>query len=158
MLIKLSSEWNVLPPSLFITAARRVSDEPEFMGGFADIFRGYVGSMPVALKRMRVHAVSARQRNGIHAVRTLLGCSAPLRLCILQALCREALPWRQLKHPNILPFLGIDSETSSPWLCLVAPWVRHGNLNSYIQAHDPPLQEVHRLVSVRGVKGNEYSV
>jgi serine/threonine protein kinase len=49
-------------------------------------------------------------------------------------LCKEALLWRQLSHPHILPFLGIDTETfaSRNALCLVSPWMQNGTLKQYI--------------------------
>jgi hypothetical protein len=49
-------------------------------------------------------------------------------------ICREALLWRQLDHPHILPFLGVDAETfaSRNALCLVSPWMERGTLKQYI--------------------------
>ncbi|EIN06484.1 kinase-like protein, partial [Punctularia strigosozonata HHB-11173 SS5] len=52
-----------------------------------------------------------------------------------QNLCREALPWRQLNHPNVLPFLGIERDTQPPWLCLVSPWIDFGNILRYLEVH-----------------------
>jgi hypothetical protein len=49
--------------------------------------------------------------------------------------------WRQLKHPNILPFIGIDVETfrSVEALCVVSPWMHRGTVIQYIKtdAYDP---------------------
>jgi hypothetical protein len=49
-------------------------------------------------------------------------------------ICREALLWRQLNHPHILPFLGVDAETFAPRnaLCLISPWMERGTLKQYI--------------------------
>jgi serine/threonine protein kinase len=51
-------------------------------------------------------------------------------------LCEEALLWRQLDHPYILPFLGIDAETfaSRDALSLVSPWMELGTLKKYISS------------------------
>ncbi|KAJ7728439.1 kinase-like domain-containing protein, partial [Mycena maculata] len=38
-------------------------------------------------------------------------------------LFREATMWQNLRHPYILPFIGIDSETLHPHLCMVSPWM-----------------------------------
>jgi serine/threonine protein kinase len=48
--------------------------------------------------------------------------------------CREALLWQELKHPFILPFLGVDAETfaSRNAICLVSPWMERGTLRQYI--------------------------
>jgi hypothetical protein len=66
-----------------------------------------------------------------------------------QVVCREALLWRQLSHPYILPFLGVDAETfaSRNALCLVSPWMERGTLKQYItsDSYNPPVDR-HRLV------------
>jgi serine/threonine protein kinase len=63
-------------------------------------------------------------------------------------LCREALVWRQLRHPNVLPFIGLDARTFpyNNLPALLSPWMEHGTLREYIQrpAYDakkeiPPL-------------------
>lgn len=43
--------------------------------------------------------------------------------------------WRQLRHPNILPLFGIDEFTFRPRLAMVSPWLRNGNVLSYLQKH-----------------------
>lgn len=50
-----------------------------------------------------------------------------------KALCREALLWRQLDHPSILPFLGIAKiEYPRAAVCMISPWMK-GNLAMRIQ-------------------------
>jgi hypothetical protein len=50
--------------------------------------------------------------------------------------CKEALLWRQLDHPYILPFIGVDAETfaSRGMLCLVSPWMEQGTIKQYIMS------------------------
>jgi len=45
---------------------------------------------------------------------------------------RELSAWRQLSHPNILPFMGTSqtNETLSP--ILVSPWQANGNIRQYL--------------------------
>ena len=43
----------------------------------------------------------------------------------------EAVLWKQLKHPNVLPFLGVFLDTSER-PCLVSPWMENGNLTRYV--------------------------
>ncbi|KIK63716.1 hypothetical protein GYMLUDRAFT_221981 [Collybiopsis luxurians FD-317 M1] len=45
----------------------------------------------------------------------------------------EALVWRQLKHPNILPLLGVNSELFSPSFCLVSPWMANKDIITYLR-------------------------
>jgi hypothetical protein len=43
--------------------------------------------------------------------------------------------WRQLKHPNILPFLGICADLFAPRLAIVSPYMNNGNLRMYQRNH-----------------------
>ncbi|KAJ7714230.1 kinase-like domain-containing protein [Mycena olivaceomarginata] len=45
---------------------------------------------------------------------------------------REALIWRQLSHPNLLPFFGIYYLEKSR-LCLVSPWMENGDIARYLK-------------------------
>jgi serine/threonine protein kinase len=67
-------------------------------------------------------------------------------------LCREALVWRQLCHPNVLPFFGLSTnafpEDTLP--ALLSPWMEYGSLKEYILRADyKPEQEIPRLVRIR---------
>jgi len=52
---------------------------------------------------------------------------------IFQQFCREALLWQRLKHPFLLPFLGIDSQSFPSFLCMVSPWMRHGTISKHLE-------------------------
>ncbi|KAK0485349.1 kinase-like domain-containing protein, partial [Armillaria luteobubalina] len=43
--------------------------------------------------------------------------------------------WRQLHHPNVLPFLGVNKTLFAPRYCLISPWMDNGNIMSYLQVH-----------------------
>ncbi|KAF9259831.1 hypothetical protein L218DRAFT_873744, partial [Marasmius fiardii PR-910] len=48
---------------------------------------------------------------------------------------REAVVWRQLKHPNILPLMGIHYLSGvRDQFCLVSPWMERGNLVQFLTA------------------------
>jgi hypothetical protein len=51
---------------------------------------------------------------------------------------KEALFWRQLRHPRILPFLGIDANSfaSIETLCMVSPWISRGTILEYVRSQD----------------------
>ena len=59
-----------------------------------------------------------------------------------QAFCKEAVIWKYLKHPNVLPLLGVT--TTPPQL--ISKWVSGGNLPGYVQQH--PDADQLRLVGV----------
>ena len=48
----------------------------------------------------------------------------------LQAFYQEAVMWKRLKHPNVVPLLGI---TIFPQLQLVSEWMTGGDLPGYIR-------------------------
>lgn len=52
---------------------------------------------------------------------------------LLKALSKEVLLWRQLNHPNILPFLGVNTELFAPSFCIVSPWMSNGDIMTHAQ-------------------------
>ncbi|KAJ7021268.1 hypothetical protein C8F04DRAFT_922954, partial [Mycena alexandri] len=50
---------------------------------------------------------------------------------LLQEFSREALIWRQLSHPNLLPFFGLYYLDRR--LCLISPWMQNGNILAYLR-------------------------
>ncbi|KAJ7224795.1 kinase-like domain-containing protein [Mycena rebaudengoi] len=117
MILKLSEACDKLPSSLFITGVSGRDHDATFGGGFGDIFQASYGGKTVALKRMRT----------FHR-------GPELRRIRLQ-FCREALIWQDLKHPYILPMLGIDRESFPSSLCMVSPWMENGTVLNYLEEH-----------------------
>jgi serine/threonine protein kinase len=75
-------------------------------------------------------------------------CISP-NVHMAQSLAHEALVWRQLQHPSILPFLGIDSATfaETGYLCLVSPWMERGTLKGYMNNGEyEPERDLLRIV------------
>ncbi|TDL21786.1 kinase-like protein [Rickenella mellea] len=55
---------------------------------------------------------------------------------VTQEFAHEAVIWRQLKHPNILPFYGVfKGDELFDRLCLVSPWMDAGNVIDYLNVH-----------------------
>ncbi|KAF9062910.1 kinase-like domain-containing protein, partial [Rhodocollybia butyracea] len=48
---------------------------------------------------------------------------------------QEALIWSQLDHPNVLPFLGVNTVLFPQSYCLVSPWCSNGSVMAYLIAH-----------------------
>ena len=61
----------------------------------------------------------------------------------LQRFCREGVAWKHLRHPNILPLLGVT--VSRHKFAMVSEWMENGNINQFIEM-DP---HANRLVFVR---------
>ncbi|KAJ6476149.1 kinase-like domain-containing protein [Mycena sanguinolenta] len=115
---KMSEACDSLPSSLFITGVSERDENATFGGGYGDIYCASYGGKRVALKRLR------------HFLR-----GSDLRRLRLK-FCREALVWRDLHHPYILPFLGIDKDSfPEPYFCMVSPWMEHGTVIKYLERH-----------------------
>ncbi|KAF9528662.1 kinase-like domain-containing protein [Crepidotus variabilis] len=54
---------------------------------------------------------------------------------IYQEFCRETSIWRQLRHPNVLPLIGVSMEIFPRRYCFVIPWMNNGSVISYLKAH-----------------------
>jgi serine/threonine protein kinase len=54
---------------------------------------------------------------------------------VSQQFCREALVWQTLRHPYVLPLIGIDRETFPSSFCMVSPWMQHGTILKYLSEH-----------------------
>ncbi|KAK7037359.1 hypothetical protein VNI00_011109 [Paramarasmius palmivorus] len=56
----------------------------------------------------------------------------------LKEYLREAIIWRQLKHPNLVPFLGLYYlDDTQQRMCLVSPWMENGNLVEFLRRQPP---------------------
>lgn len=140
LLVRLATRSSILPQSLFIQdVCIGESRDPWAYGGLADIFRAKLGEQEVAVKRLRVNE-RGPVRAEIHRVRTafLTLRDVIIHILGLQSLCKEALIWHQLRHPNVLLLLGIDANTfaNTDALCMVSPWMRRGTIMEYIQTND----------------------
>ncbi|KAF7373447.1 Zn(2)-C6 fungal-type domain-containing protein [Mycena sanguinolenta] len=115
---KVSEACDRLPSSLFISGVSECEENASFGGGYGDIYCASYGGKRVALKRLR------------HFLR-----GSDLRRVRLK-FCREALVWRDLHHPYILEFFGIDRDSfPEPYFCMVSPWKEHGTVLNYLKRH-----------------------
>ncbi|KAK0498050.1 kinase-like domain-containing protein, partial [Armillaria luteobubalina] len=106
-----------VPSSLFLRDVTKEGDNAIDGGGFADIWKGRFRGNQVCLKVLRVFGTDEQKAK------------------VLGEFCREALVWRQLRHPNVLPFLGVSEELFAPRYCLISPWMVNGNIISYLKTH-----------------------
>ena len=62
---------------------------------------------------------------------------------------QEAIVWRQLNHINLLPFMGIFyMDNNKKRLCLVSPWMTHGNLVQFLKKAPPDVVDRGALVII----------
>ncbi|KAF9645427.1 kinase-like protein, partial [Thelephora ganbajun] len=89
-----------------------IDPDPFASGGFGDVYHGTLNGSRVCVKRVRVYT-----RDGLQKV--------------AKAFCQEAVMWKRLNHPNVLPLLGV---TIAP-LQLISNWMSGGNLPEYLEKH-----------------------
>ncbi|KAF7354918.1 Protein kinase domain-containing protein [Mycena sanguinolenta] len=115
-LLRLSGECGLHPRCFTLNGLEKVGQQVAG-GGFGDIWKGLVGGEIVAVKSMRQFA-----DDDVKIMAKKVG--------------REALIWRQLSHPNLLPFFGLYMLDNR--LCLISPWMENGHLKHFLSTapHD----------------------
>ncbi|KAJ7255008.1 kinase-like domain-containing protein [Mycena haematopus] len=129
LLGKLCEKCDKFPTSLMISGVKHRDECVSVPGGFADVHRAIYDDRPVALKHMRMFQ-DTDQRD------------------TRRRFYREALVWQRLRHLNIVPLIGIDTESFAPSLCLVSPWMKNGTVNTYLRGREGDERQctVNRLI------------
>ncbi|KAF9528676.1 kinase-like domain-containing protein [Crepidotus variabilis] len=115
----------VLPSSMFIHFVEEPNTESTFYesriedsmyGGYCDAHKITVNGVPLCFRVLRQWQTSNDKESYLE-------------------FCREASIWRQLRHPNILPLIGVSMEIFPRRYCFVIPWMKNGSVISYLKAH-----------------------
>ncbi|KAJ7904193.1 kinase-like domain-containing protein, partial [Mycena leptocephala] len=125
-LLRLSRASGLHPRCFALPELQKVGDQIA-AGGFGDIWKGLVRGQSVCVKVMRLF-----QNADIQAV--------------LKEFSREALIWRQLCHPNLLPFFGLYYLDNR--LCLVSPWMDNGNVLEFFKTEPPNTDRLSLILDV----------
>ena len=104
------------------------------------MYQGTLDGSKVCIKRVRVYSKEGIQEGT--KVRSDSVVFPVHHQRDVQIFYREAVMWKRLTHPNILPLLGI---TLTP-LQLISTWMSGGDLTGYIKNHP----DADRLILVRG--------
>ncbi|KAJ3967961.1 kinase-like domain-containing protein [Lentinula raphanica] len=105
--------YGVLPSSVYLKDLVCESRTAVTGGGFSDVWIGRLHDQRVCIKVLRFFQQGSNRDS------------------LIQALSKEVLLWMQLKHPNILPFLGVNTELFAPSFCIVSPWMSNGDIINY---------------------------
>ncbi|KAK1233933.1 Rho guanine nucleotide exchange factor [Marasmius sp. AFHP31] len=121
LMLRLSKRSGLCPTCLNINHVERIGERPIDGGGFGDVWKGKIDDQLVCLKVVKVYLMSDVQK-------------------LLKEYMREAILWQQLRHPNLLPFMGMYYlDETREQLCLVSPWMDRGNLVKYLKGTPPEL-------------------
>ena len=91
-------------------------------GGYAYVYKGKCLDEDVAIKVLKIPLPVDR-----------LDSSGSFRGYFRNVLT-EFITWRQLSHPNVLPFYGVHflKDTLETRFCLVSPWMENGNVVEFL--------------------------
>ncbi|KAJ7736810.1 kinase-like domain-containing protein [Mycena metata] len=125
LIVKLSFSCGRLPSSLFIKGVEQDDNRLHAGGSFGNIYKAVYRSKVVALKQLRFNEAYTKEE----------------KRKIQKKFCQEALLWKNLQHPNILPFLGLHSKESDPndplsilWsMFMVCEWMPKGTVLKYLK-------------------------
>jgi len=53
--------------------------------------------------------------------------------CFIQRFCKETVAWGALRHPNVLPLLGVTMSGNR--FVIVSEWMVGGDVNEYVRVH-----------------------
>ncbi|KAH8830011.1 kinase-like domain-containing protein [Flagelloscypha sp. PMI_526] len=110
-----------LPPAFYLSGVLHDGNDAIGGGGYSnvlqDTFKGTLGKKVVCLKVPRVFVSSGPTE----------------RKKSLQVFLDEAIIWRHLRHPNVLPFLGISQNAFAHRTCFVSPFMANGDLMQFLK-------------------------
>ena len=126
-LCKTCSRNHVIPRAMQIPDCSEGSVEVE-CGGFANVSRGTFGGRQVAIKVVHVYIT-----DNLDLIRSVSLLLVPPYTEIngSQRFCREGVAWKHLRHPNILPLLGVTLNEYR--FALVSEWMENGNISGFIE-------------------------
>ncbi|THU99670.1 kinase-like protein, partial [Dendrothele bispora CBS 962.96] len=115
VMIHLSRKSNLYPNCLMLDNVTKIGDHPAAAGGFGEVWKGSIGGQTACLKVVKIYDDSDVKK-------------------LLKEFVKEAILWRQLDHPNVLPFLGLYFlDTTKQRVCLISPWMNNGNLRQFLR-------------------------
>ena len=127
VLRELCSSRAILPTSYRIPGELSFSTMwPVSSCGSADIYRGSLAEGDVCMKQLRIYINAAKVKQVPHSHNLQLDHHI---LIGFKALCKEAVIWKNLDHPNIVPFKGVTLQPPQ----LVSEWMPGGHLHEYIK-------------------------
>jgi len=116
-IVQLSKLSGLYPECLVVRGVQKLGHTAVAGGSFGDIWQGHVEGQEIAIKVMRVFGSSDVEK-------------------ALKAFSHEAVLWRQLRHPNLLPFYGVYHwDLARSRICLISPWMSNGNTLLYLEKY-----------------------
>ncbi|KAJ7982934.1 kinase-like domain-containing protein [Mycena polygramma] len=125
-LLRLSRKCGFHPTCFALSGVKKMGHQIAG-GAYGDIWKSVVDGQLVAIKSMRI----------------FLEVDVDVAL---KQFGREAVIWRQLFHPNVLPFLGLFMLDNR--LCLVSPWMENGHLHQFLRSASSDVDRIPIMLDV----------
>ncbi|KAF9780768.1 kinase-like domain-containing protein [Thelephora terrestris] len=109
----------LLPKSLHFELPGGTMGDVQYKSGSADVSRRKFGDGAVAIKELRPHGLPLEE--------------------MTNRFCKEVITWNALRHPNVLPLLGVAMSENRFFMFSV--WMENGNIKEFTAAH----QDANRL-------------
>jgi serine/threonine protein kinase len=114
----------------------QIDGDPVAGGGFGDVYKARYQRQEIALKVLKVYQKSDMDKL-LKVIGELLFYLDTTKSYGQDFAC-EAVTWRQLHHPNVLPFYGVfHLDKTPPRVCLACPWLENGNVVQYLANKAP---------------------
>ncbi|KAF9643880.1 kinase-like protein [Thelephora ganbajun] len=120
-LYRICGHHALLPNSLQIPLCYDPKTTAECGGGFADVWKGKHRDQDVAAKALKVYTSYTTEK--FEKIR--------------KTFCREIMTWRTLRHPNVLPLIGVtmtDTVTEKRFV-MVSRWMNNRNINKFLESN-----------------------
>ncbi|KAI0916122.1 hypothetical protein AcW1_010023 [Taiwanofungus camphoratus] len=127
---RLCAKYASLPTSFRVSHKKLTKHERVTGGGFGDVYKGQHKNRDVCLKTMAKNRASSFDMSQA-----------------LKVVCREAIAWKYLDHRNIIMLLGVNVSLISDNLCLISPWMEHGDIRAYLK-NNPATNRLQLLVDI----------
>ncbi|KAF9787364.1 kinase-like domain-containing protein [Thelephora terrestris] len=114
LLYKTCGTHALLPTEMKIPICYDRNNDALYSGGFADVWKGQHCGRDVAVKVIRTFSNSDFRK-------------------LIKRFCKEAITWKILRHPNVLPLIGVTMTEAK--FALVSDWMTNGNLNEFVEAN-----------------------
>lgn len=98
-----------------------------------DLYHGILNGLHVVIKKSRIPQ-ELLDNSEVKSLTSHPWTSQPYIINIPQVL-REVVLFRQLHHPNILPFLGVCFDQRGRLDSLTTIYMKHGNIVQFLESH-----------------------
>ncbi|KAF9780780.1 kinase-like domain-containing protein [Thelephora terrestris] len=102
----------LLPRSLHFELPGDAIGDFQCKGGFADVLKYECHGHEVAVKALRVNAQALQE--------------------VTKMFYKEVITWKNLRHPNVLPLLGVVMTENK--FAMISEWMTNGNINQFVRA------------------------